>query len=322
MEIQVQIVPVVADSGRTQRKRHIRIVSPSGHIDPSLIDSARVFIENNGWRVSEGRYARAEYGRFAGTPEERTSDLLEAFADPSVDVLLCSRGGYGLQQIVDRVAGGLAAIRQERTLPLLVGFSDITCLHSLLGTMGVASVHGLMCKAGTMPADSEEIRLWRSVLEGCKPTYSLPPHPLNRDGYAKGRLTGGNLSVLYGLQGTPWSIAEICRKNKEDGYGSILFIEDICERHYHIDRMMQNLRLSGVLGMIEGLVVGHLTDIEEDTMMPCSVQQTIRQAVEEYDIPLLFGFPAGHDSPNYPLWLNSEAALTVGETGSELTFAC
>lgn len=300
-----------------ENEKHVRIVSPSGHISPETIDSARQLLESWGWKVQEGAYTRCEYGRFAGSPSERAADITEALTDQEADVVLCSRGGYGLQQIIDRIAD---ALRGTRPKPLLCGFSDITCLHSLLGTMGVPSVHGLMCKAGTLPAESEEVRLWRKVLEGYKPTYKLPPHPLNREGHATGRLTGGNLSVLYGLQGTPWSISEICRKNREAGCGSILFIEDICERHYHIDRMMQNLRLSGVLGMIEGLVVGYLTYIEEDPLMQCTVEQTIRQAAEGYDIPIVFGFPAGHDSPNYPLWLNEEAALTVEETGAELSF--
>jgi muramoyltetrapeptide carboxypeptidase len=302
------------------KKKHIRIVSPSGHIDGELIDSARVWLEGCGYRVTEGRHARGEFGRFAGTPDERVEDLLEAFGDESVDVILCSRGGYGLQQIIDRVADGLAAVRQKRTLPLLVGFSDITCLHSVLGTMGVPSVHGLMCKAGTLPPDNEDVRTWLQVIEGELPVYRLPSNRLDREGEARGRLIGGNLSVLYGLQGTRWSLEQICRKNKEEGPGSILFVEDICERHYHIDRMMQNLRLSGVLSMIKGLVVGQLTDIEEDEKMGCTVSETIKQAVEEYGFPVMFGFPAGHGSPNYPLWMNREAALTVGKTGSELGF--
>ena len=317
--MEIQVSGLSAAKGGASHK-HIRIVSPSGHIDPSLIDSARLLLENQGWQVSEGCYARGEYGRFAGTKEERATDLLEAFADDSVDVVLCARGGYGLQQIIDRVADGLAAIRQKRTLPLLVGFSDITCLHSVLGTMGEPSVHGMMCKAGTLPPDNEDVRTWLQVIDGELPVYRLPSNRLDREGEARGRLIGGNLSVLYGLQGTPWSLEQICRKNKEEGRGSILFVEDICERHYHIDRMMQNLRLSGVLGMINGLIVGQMTDIEEDEEMGCAVSETIKQAVEEYDIPLLSGFPAGHDSPNYPLWMNREAALTVGKTWSELVF--
>ena len=300
-----------------EKQKHITIVSPSGHISPLIIDSARLLFESWGWQVSEGAHARCEYGRFAGTPDERAADLLEALANPDTDVVLCSRGGYGLQQIIDRIAAGLQG---SRPLPLLCGFSDITCLHSLLGTMAVPSVHGLMCKAGTLPAESDDVDMWRRVLEGFMPTYCLPPHPLNREGHAAGRLTGGNLSVLYGLQATPWSIAQICRRNKEDGCATILFIEDICERHYHIDRMMHNLRLSGVLGMIDGLVVGQFTDIEDDPLMQCSVAETIRRAAEEYDFPILFDFPAGHDSPNFPLWLNREVSLTVTETGAELSF--
>ena len=307
--------------GKPEHGLHVRIVSPSGKVDAALIDSSRRRLESWGFRVSEGAHARGGYGRFAGTETERASDLLAAFSDESVDAVLCSRGGYGLQQIIDSVAAGLEPLlRTGRRLPLLVGFSDITCLHSLLGIHTVPTVHGLMCRIGELPARRKDVLAWRRVVNGGLPSYTLPPHPLNRAGTARGMLAGGNLSVLYGLQDTPWSLKNICLKNREQGFDTILFIEDVGERHYHIDRMMNNLRLSGVLGMVSGMVAGQFTECDKDPLMPCSVLETVRCAAEEYHIPLLFGFPAGHGSPNFPLLFHRPAVLTVEQGGGSLLY--
>ena len=136
----------------------------------------------------------------------------------------------------------------------------------------------------------------------------MPLSPLNRSGEAKGPLIGGNLSVLYGLQGTPYGLNNIINQCSEP---PILFIEDICERHYHIDRMLHNLRMSGVFDRIGGLLVGQFTDCNDDPMMGCTLMDTIRQAVAGYDFPVLFDYPAGHISSNYPLLLSTEYRLSV-----------
>lgn len=291
-------------------KRQIRIISPSGTVNPEYIEVASQRLRSWDYEVSEGKHARGEYGRFSGTDEERLADLLEALSDPKVDIVLCSRGGYGLQRIID--SAGLRSIEMPKSKQI-VGFSDITALHQLCGLKGVSSLHGLMCKhIASLPEESEALQLFRKALAGEELVYDLPAHPLNQIGEASGTLIGGNLSVLYGLQGTPYSINAVLDAHPE---GCILFIEDICEKHYHIDRMMQNLRMSGVLARIKGLVVGQFTDCEPDPLMKVeSIYDSIREAVKEYSYPILFGFPAGHVDDNRPIRLNTPMVLSVSET--------
>lgn len=265
----------------------IRIVSPSGAIDGAYIDGAKQRLEAWGHTVSVGQHAYGKWGRFAGTDEERLADLNEAIADSEVDAVLCARGGYGLQRIVDRVVG-------EK---LIIGFSDITELHR---KMDCATLHAVMCKhIATLPEESEPICYLQTALAKRTLEYDIPAHPLNRPGEAEGKLVGGNLSVLYGLQG----VASL--QLSQEGEGTILFIEDIAERHYHIDRMMQNLRMSGVLAKISGLIVGQFSDCDEDAGMHETVYETILRAVKDYDYPVVFDFPAGHVERNLPLWMNT-----------------
>ena len=278
--------------------KHIRIVSPSGAIDPSYMDGAATRLRTWGYIVSESAHARERWGRFAGTDEERLADLNEALSDTSVDAILCARGGYGLQRIIDRVA--------PITKPI-IGFSDITALHQLAGIHQMPSLHGIMCKhIATLPEESEPIQALRKMLAGEPIEYRWAHHPLNRPGFAEAPVVGGNLSVLYGLQGTPYSLSKLSYQFP------ILLIEDIGERHYHIDRMMRNLRMSGVLAHLSGLIVGQFSDCEDDELMGCSVYETIKEAVADYDYPLLFNAPFGHVEHNLPLWLHRHAAIDCG----------
>ena len=274
---------------------HIRIISPSGVIDPSYIDGASARLRAWGFAVSEGKHARSSWGRFAGTDEERLSDLIEAINDPTVDIILCARGGYGLQRIIDRVP----AITKP-----IIGFSDITALHQLSAFSDQSSVHGIMCKhIATLPEDSEPLVALRQLLAGEAVEYRWATHPLNNPGHACAPIVGGNLSVLYGLQGTPFGLG------KQSYQFPILLIEDIGERHYHIDRMMRNLRMSGVLAHLSGLVVGQFSDCEDDPLMQQSVYETIKEVVADYDYPVLFNAPIGHVAHNVPLWLNRHATI-------------
>lgn len=293
-------------------KKHIRILSPSGAVDTAYIDATAARLREWGFCVSEGQHARGREGRFAGTDQERLADLHEALRDPSVDWILCSRGGYGLQRIIDQVG--------EITKPI-IGFSDITCLHMLAAKQGVPSLHAMMCKhIATMDEGGAPIDYFKKALGVGTPSdiliYEVEPHPLNRVGEAEGRLIGGNLSVLYGLQGTPYGLIAILPAQEKK---PILFIEDIAERHYHIDRMMNNLRLSGVFEYVSGVVVGQFSDCEDDRSMGCTVLQTIRQALEGYDFPVIFDFPAGHTDTNMPLWFGTDARIAVLPVASQVS---
>ena len=294
--------------------KHIRILSPASAVDSQWINQAKVRLEQWGFCVSVAAHAYGHLGRFSATDEERLSDLNAAFADPTIDIILCSRGGYGLQRILDRI---VLPNRPKEQWPLLVGFSDVTALHALLSLHGVPSLHANMCKdISLLPDDDtsllEERKLLtlspHSLLPFSLSPSTMPLSPLNRSGEAKGPLIGGNLSVLYGLQGTPYGLNNIINQCSEP---PILFIEDICERHYHIDRMLHNLRMSGVFERINGLLVGQFTDCADDSSMGCTLMESIRQVVEPYAFPVLFDYPAGHIASNYPLLLSAEYRLSV-----------
>ena len=275
--------------------KHIRIISPSGVIAPPFIDGATSRLRAWGYKVSEGAHARDARGRFAGTDEERLADLNEALQDERVDMILCARGGYGMQRIIDKVA--------PITKPI-IGFSDITALHQLSGINHQPSLHGIMCKhIATLPEDSEPMVALRKLLAGEPMEYRWESHPLNRPGQAFAPIVGGNLSVLYGLQGTPYGLSKLSYQFP------ILLIEDIAERHYHIDRMIRNLRLSGVLAHLSGLIVGQFSDCEDDALMGESIYETIKEAVADYDYPVLFNAPIGHVEHNVPLWLHGHASI-------------
>ena len=286
----------------------IRIVSPSGSIHPELIDGATKVLTTWDLNVTEGKIARSEYGRFAGTKEQRISDLQEALDDPNVKAILCSRGGYGMAQIIDK----LDFTTFTKSPKWLIGFSDITILHNVITNLGIASIHGIMAKHLTeLPVDSEQVIRMKDCLFGNFPTYTIPPHELNRAGEATGKLIGGNLSVLMALRGSQF---DLLYKN------NILFIEDIAEQPYHIDRMMQNLRFSGILAQLSGLIVGQFSDCDEDPLMKQTISEIILSTVSDYTYPVCFNFPAGHVDYNLPLILGAHVSLDVKETEVKLTF--
>ena len=288
--------------------KHIRIVSPSGAIEKNYIEEAQKRLEEWGFRVSVGKHAFETYGRFAGAGEDRLEDLNEALADRSVDIILCSRGGYGLQQILDKI---VLPARPKEEWPLVVGFSDITELHSLMSLNGVPSLHASMCKAlATLPEDDASLAQLREALESFRVEKFHAATPLASKfqglkvlGLEGKKVIGGNLSVLYGLQGTPYSLSAIIDRCDE---APVLLIEDICERHYHIDRMLNNLRMSGVLARLSGVIVGQFTDCDDDPKMGCTLQETIRRVFADYDYPVIFNAPYGHVDDNMPIFLSKE----------------
>ena len=289
--------------------KHIRILSPASAIDSQWVNRAKVRLEQWGFCVSLAEHVYGNIGRFSATDEDRLADLNTAFSDPSIDIILCSRGGYGLQRILDRI---VLPQRPKDQWPLVVGFSDITALHALMSVQGVPSLHGNMCKdLSLLPDDdsalvAEREMLMSHLLPHCLTASS--PHRLNRSGEANGPLVGGNLSVLYGLQGTPYGLNAII---DQCAAPPILFIEEIGERHYHVDRMLHNLRMSGVFERISGLLVGQFTDCADDSSMGCTLMESIRQVVEPYAFPVLFDYPSGHIDSNYPLLLSTEYHLSV-----------
>lgn len=291
-----------------QKGDQIRIITPSGAIDPSLIDGAKCTLESWGLNVTEGEFARTAFGRFGGTKEQRISDIQAAFDDPQVKAILCSRGGYGVAQLIDAID----FTKFKQAPKWLIGFSDITILHNAISNIGVASIHGIMAKHLTeLPAVCEQVVGLKKILFGELPHYQIPTHALNKLGTANGKLVGGNLSVIAGMIGTPFDL---------DYEGNILFLEEIAEQPYHIDRMLQNLRLSGALAKLKGVVIGQFEGCDEDPQMMQTLPETIRDAFKNYDYPICFNFPAGHVDYNLALVMGENVKLEVNNKESRLHY--
>lgn len=286
----------------------IRIITPSGTIQSSYIDGAISILQSWGLQVSEGKFASDAYGRFGGTKEQRVEDLQDALDDNNVKAILCSRGGYGLAQIIDRID-----FKQFTQNPKwLIGFSDITVLHNAITKLNVSSIHAIMAKhLAELPADSDQVLSLKNTLFGTLPCYDIQPHKLNRVGKATGKIIGGNLSVFSALRGTQFDLPF---------EGNILFIEDIAENPYHIDRMLQNLRMSGNLAKLNGLIVGRFSDCEEDPSMKQTIAEIILSAVQEHAFPVGFNFPSGHVDYNLSLILGQKAMLEVNQTSTLLRY--
>lgn len=281
------------------------ILSPAGKIDGYVVQDAAAVLEGWGLRPEISENALCDAGRFSGSVAQRLSDLQRAFDDPDVKLILCSRGGYGTAHLL----GKLNFSGIKRNPKWLVGYSDITLLHAALQTHGIASLHGPMAQHfSDEGAEDIAVRYTKTVLAGQSPEYRIPVGEksslLNRKGEATGKLFGGNLSVFCGLLGSKY--VRIPR-------GGILFIEDIGETPYRVDRMIYHLKLAGIFERISGLIVGQFTGYEEDSQMYSPLQESIREAVSEYDFPLCFNFPVGHVKLNFPLIMGGTAALRVEE---------
>lgn len=267
----------------------VMIVSPASVIDVSLIEWAERVLAGWGLKVVRGKYCEGHCGSFSGTIEERLYDFREALLNPEVKAIICSRGGYGAVHLLSLIDPELI----NRNPKWMIGFSDISALHAAFLSAGVMSLHASMCKHLTEePVDHPVTCLIRDILFGTMPGYVVPGHQLNRPGGAEGVLCGGNLAVLCGLLRTPYDIFQ---------RGRILFVEDIAEKPYKLERMFYNLKLSGILKELSGLIVGQFTEYEEDPGLGYTVYEMISDMVKEYDYPVCFGFPAGHVCNNYPL---------------------
>lgn len=277
------------------------IVSPAGNIQPQFVNSTIDILQEWGLEVKTSENALRETGRFSGFTEQRLHDLQSAMDDPEVKLIFCSRGGYGAIHLLDRL--DFTAIKKNPKW--LIGFSDITALHSALQSHGIMSIHGPMTKHFSEEGPSELSVLYtKAAISGRDLNYTIPVnYPfLNREGKATGTLIGGNLSVYTSLFGSKF--------NKIPRNG-ILLLEDIGEEPYRIDRMIYQLKIAGVFNKIKGLIIGQFTDYEEDNKMYGSLYESILLAVKEFDFPVCFGFPVGHTRINLPVIMGGNATLTV-----------
>lgn len=280
----------------------IAIISPASHILPDYVDGACNAITQMGFQPVVSNHCKGQCGGYSGTIEQRLADFLEALHNPEVKAILCSRGGYGVVHLLEYLSSDDIA----KNAKWLIGFSDISALHAAMVASGVASIHASMAKHLTQfGVDDEATQALFNILQGKLPTYQTPSHAFNKPGTATGTLTGGNMAVLCGLLDTEFDLLS---------RGDILFIEDVGEEVYKIERMLYNLRLSGVLPMIKGLIVGRFTDYRNPDGNGDSMEQMVKRMVEPYDIPVAFDFPVGHVDENMPLIEGAQVTLTVADT--------
>ena len=283
----------------------------------AIVSTARKNIDDNlkptidlleGWglNVKIGNTIGLDYYQLAGTEEQRAADFQEQMDNPNIKAIWCVRGGYGTVKIIDK----LDFTKFKQNPKWIIGFSDVTVLHNHLNTMGYKSIHGIMPVSSKATKEAKETL--RIALFGDKLEYDILPHPMNRFGKASGELVGGNLSILYSLMGSKSAI------NCDD---KILFMEDLDEYLYHIDRMMMNLQRNGCLESIKGIIVGSMTKMKDnDIPWGKNALQIIEDVTKKYNIPIIYEFPAGHIQDNRALIMGNKISIDVNSECSKVFF--
>ena len=246
-------------------------------------------------------------GQYAGTIEERVSDIRWALSDPSIKAIICNRGGYGTIQYIDQLT--LAELKAAPKW--IVGFSDITTLHGLLARAGVMSIHGTMSSFLAKGGTDATSTLMRDLLMGRVPRYEVPAHPQNILGKANGTLVGGNLCTFVPNLGS--------QADATKGKDLILFVEEVGESMHNIDRQMRVLQMNGVLDRCKGIVLGEFTSCGSEFTYE-SVEAMLHELLKAYNIPVMCGFPGGHGDVNLPLVMGAKVTLDVRADGATLQF--
>lgn len=268
----------------------VRIISTARKVSPTEVEPAIKVLKSWGLEVQLGRNLYAEHNQFAGTDDQRLQDLHSALDDPTVEMIWCARGGYGTVRLLDRI-DWTSFLRKPK---LVVGYSDVTILLN-----HISEVLHVECLHATMPIniknlltaeDQQSITSLKQYIFGVESQHKLLQHPFTRKGDFTGRVIGGNLSMIYSFLGSNTQV---------DPKGKVLLIEDLDEYLYHIDRMMMNLRRNELFDGLAGVLVGGLTDMNDNTIpFGESAEQIVRRHFEDYDYPVYFGVQIGHCSPN------------------------
>lgn len=287
----------------------IAIISPAGAVDPSQLEKGIEMIKNKGFEpvLGEHLYSRFSNGyTYAGTEKERIKDINWALNDKEISAIWASRGGYGCQHLIQH----LKLKNFEENPKWYIGYSDNTVIQSYLLKKGFVSIHGQTIKTSSFGVTDESYDLIFDTLRGKTPKYNLESHQLNKKGTIEGELIGGNLALIYALLGSRYSF---------DFKDKILFIEDIGENFYALDRMIMSLELAGVFNKIRGLIVGGMTnmgDEKENKNYEESFDEfaykLISERISKYKFPVVFGFPNGHIKDNRPLLIGGIAHIKIG----------
>ncbi|MEA3444009.1 MAG: LD-carboxypeptidase [Bacteroidota bacterium] len=288
----------------------IGIVAPAGKISKEQMQASFSIIENWGYKIELGKHLFSSDNQFAGTDKERASDLQYMLDSKHIKAILCARGGYGTIRLLPY----LDFSNFKKNPCWIIGYSDITVLHSyLLKVLNICSLHATMpINFSYEKESSKSLNLLNAALQGQISEIAFQSNVLNRTGIAEGIITGGNLSMLYSMRGIDIDI---------DTDGKILFIEDLNEYLYHIDRMMMNIKLGGKLSGLKGLLIGGISDMNDNTVpFGKTAREIIAESVSDYNFPVAFDFPAGHQKSNLPIILGRKVKLSISETGSELKY--
>lgn len=285
----------------------IAIVSPAGALrDTAVVEKSKALLESWGLQVHIAPHTLTRNGYYSGTAEERISDFRASLYDSNIKAVLCSYGGYGCVHMLNDLAPLI-----EENPKWIIGMSDCSALHAACLSKGIMSIHSPQCNYLSKYPDSTPTRMLKDILFGKMPTYDTPPHTLDIQGIATGKLAGGNLSVLSALIGTGYDIF----KNAE-----ILFIEDTGEQPYRIERIMYQLELAGTLSRLKGIIVGEFNGINENNIFGGTTYELIHNIIKRYDIPACFGFPVGHSEANMPLIEGATVTLNIEKSKTELKF--
>lgn len=285
----------------------IGLVCPAGFMAKEKTDACVEILGKWGFKVIIGKSVGNQYHYFSGTDEERLADLQQMLDNPEIKAILCARGGYGTSRIIDDINWKAF----NKNPKWVIGYSDITVLHChLFQKLRMASVHAPMAGAFADGEDEFVLSL-KKALTGKVLSYSIESHPFNRTGNAIGPLLGGNLSLLAHLTGTP-SMPSL--------KGAILFIEDVGEYLYNIDRMLLQLDRAGKLKSLAGMIIGGFTD-NKDTITPIgkTAYELIADRISGYPFPVAFNFPVSHDKNNFALRAGMNHSLKVGNSRVSLT---
>ena len=303
------IIPAYLKEGGT-----IGITSPAGYITLAEIEPAANKLKEWGFQISIGNTIGKKYFTFGGTDEERLADFQQMLDDKKLDAILCARGGYGIVRIIDK----LDFTQFTKHPKWVIGFSDITIMHNHLNrNYGIASIHSKMCNsfpddwALAEPIQKESIESINKCLTGQKMSYTALPNVKNKTGVASGKLVGGNLKTIESLAG---SGSDLVTKNK------ILFVEDTGEYIYSIDRMFWNLKRTGKLTNLQGLIIGgfKIKKDEGDEEFGKTLEEIVLEKVAEYNYPVCFDFPVGHQKNNFALKCGVVHKLDVNTTEPSL----
>ncbi|CAA0196938.1 LD-carboxypeptidase [Tenacibaculum maritimum] len=294
-----------------QKGDTIIILAPAGILKNRalVIDKAKILAEKWGLKVLYGKHMFEQGNHFAGTDEQRCEDFQKALDDPTIKAIWSARGGYGSVRILDRLDFTIF----KKHPKWIIGYSDLTAFHNHINNVGVETLHAMM---GVSLEDkaamiTETIVTFKKALFGEQLKYEVGTSRYNRKGKVSGELVGGNIAVLASMLGS---------ESQLDTDGKILFIEEIGEYKYSIDRMLQSLRRAGYFRKLKGVIVGGMTKIKKNTTpWGSSIEQLILDIIPE-NIPVMFNFPAGHDSDNRALILGRKVVLEVEENKALLLF--